>query len=165
MDRQQILLAKSLEAAEVPLRVDTFADRLILQKAVLILQSAGIHMGYRFRWYLRGPYSPDMTVGAFGIIREGEAAQQELSGWTLDATSKARIEKLKPLLASSDRRKSAQARWLELLASVLFLINTGQASATDADATASILKKNNKDFDAKDVRTAVKELKEYGLLV
>src|SRR5438105_1432600 len=99
MDRQQILLAKSLEAAEMPLSVESFDDRLILQKAVYLLQAAGVHLGYRFRWYLRGPYSPEMTAAAFGVLREGQPAQQELQEWKLDDASKERIERLKPLLS------------------------------------------------------------------
>lgn len=42
MDRQQILLAKSLDAAQISLSVATFDDRLILQKAVYLLQLGGV---------------------------------------------------------------------------------------------------------------------------
>jgi uncharacterized protein YwgA len=164
MDRQQILLAKALEVANVPLEVTTFDDRLILQKVVYLLQSAGIHIGYRFRWYLRGPYSPEMTAGAFGILREGEAAQRELAGWELDPKSKTRIAELKSLLTNGAESKQGLARKLELFASVLFLINTGQVAATDVEKITTILKKNEKHYDAKDVRIAVKELREHGLL-
>src|SRR5438876_1106010 len=102
MDRQQILLAKALDAAEIPLNVTTFDDRLILQKAVYLLQCAGVRLGYRFRWYLRGPYSPDMTAGAFGIVGEGQSAQTELQGWKLDDASKKRIDPLKPLFSKGE---------------------------------------------------------------
>ncbi len=163
MDRQQILLAKALEAAEIPLDVATFHTRLILQKAVYLLQSAGVQLGYRFRWYLRGPYSPDMTAGAFGIIGEGSSAQEELRGWKLDAESKAVIDRLKPLLCEGDD-KAAQASRLELLASVLFLINTKQAKENDAAETSTILRRYNKNYHAEDVRKAIQELKTYGLL-
>src|SRR5262245_31408127 len=127
MDRQQILLAKALEAAEIPLSVTTFDERLILQKASYILQSAGVHMGYRFRWYLKGPYSPDMSAGVFGILREGQAAEEELNRWKLDSPTKDRVDKVKPLLlAVTD--KHARARHLECLASVLFLVKSGQCT-------------------------------------
>jgi uncharacterized protein YwgA len=141
MDRQQILLAKTLEAAEVPLNVSTFDDRLILQKAVYLLQNAGVHLGYRFRWYLRSPYSPDMTAGAFGIVGEGQSAQTELRGWKLDDASKERIDRLKSLVFKGED-KAAKARRLELLASVLFLIKTKQAKANDAEETSAILRRS-----------------------
>jgi uncharacterized protein YwgA len=163
MDRQQILLAKALEAAELPLSVATFEDRLILQKTVYLLQSAGVHLGYRFRWYLRGPYSPDMTAGAFGIVREGNSAQEELRGWKLDDASKGKIDRLKSLFSASvDRR--AQARRLELLASVLFLMKTNQAKPNEPEETSKILRRYSKHYHAQDVRDAVEELKGYGLL-
>lgn len=163
MDRQQILLGKALEAAEMPLNVGTFDDRLILQKSVYLLQSAGVHLGYRFRWYLRGPYSPEMTAGAFGIAGEAEAAQQELRGWTLDDETRTRIERIKPLLASAGN-KAAHARRMELLASTLFLINTNQAKPTDPEAVASILKRFKKNYDTKAVRDAIQELRGYGFV-
>lgn len=163
MDRQQILLAKSLEAAQVPLSVQTFNERLILQKAAYLLQAAGIHLGYRFRWYIRGPYSPDMTAGAFGIVNEGAYGEQELKGWKLDDESSARARNLQTLLHREGESKADQARRLELLASSLFLFKTEQAKPSDPEGTSKILKKNDKHFDAKDVKAAVKELKAHGL--
>ena len=164
MDRQQILLAKTLEAAELPLNLKTFDDRLILQKAVYLLQSAGIHLSYRFRWYLRGPYSPDMTAGAFGIINEGEYGVQELKSWELDTESALLAQKLKPLLQSVCESKVEQARRLELLASALFLFKTEQADPGDSFATTEILTKNHKHYTEKEVQTAIEELQAHGLL-
>ncbi len=164
MDRQQILLAKALDAAGVSLNVDTFDDRLILQKTVYLLQAAGVHLGYRFRWYLRGPYSPDMTAAAFGISEEGESARSELVRWKLDSDSASRVRNLKPLLHVDGEQKAKLARRLELLASVLFLIKTEQTKANDFEATSKILKSNGKQFDASEVRNAVSELKKYGVL-
>lgn len=164
MDRQQILLAKSLQAAQIPLNVDSFDQRLILQKAVYLLQTAGIHIGYRFRWYLRGPYSPEMTAGVFGIINEGEFGENVLQGWQLDPDSETRANSLRGLLHHSDESESAQARRLELLASALFLFKTGQASPDDPEKTSLILKKNEKDFNSDEVCAAVKELTQYGLV-
>jgi uncharacterized protein YwgA len=164
MDRQQILLAKSLEAARVPLSVKTFNERLILQKSVYLLQSAGIHMGYRFRWYIRGPYSPDMTAGAFGIVNEGEYGEKELRGWKLDDESSARARKLQPLLHQEGESEAEQARRLELLASALFLFRTEQAKPSDPEGISKILKQNNKDFNTSEVKAAVKELRAHGLL-
>lgn len=164
MDRQQVLLAKSLDAAGVPLSVSSFDERLILQKAAYLIQSAGIRLGYRFRWYLRGPYSPDMTADAFSIVNEGEGAKEELKGWKLDEKSAQIGQKLKPLLYRENESVEVQAKRLELLASALFLFNTKQAEPNNSDETSSILKKNGKDFTADDVTKAVKEIRKYGLL-
>ncbi len=164
MDRQQILLAKSLNAAQVPLDIKTFDNRLILQKAVFLLQSAGIKFGYRFRWYLRGPYSPDMTSDAFGILREGDSAEKELKQWKLDGVSAELAGKLQPLLKRDGESAEEQAKRLEVLASVLFLFNTGQAPREDHESTSKVLKRNGKDFDVAQVREASSELEKYGLV-
>lgn len=36
--------------------MDDFAGRLTLQKTVCLLQAFGVNLGYRFTWYLHGPY-------------------------------------------------------------------------------------------------------------
>lgn len=164
MDRQQVLLAKSLDASGVGLSVASFDERLILQKSVYLIQSAGIRLGYRFRWYLRGPYSPDMTADAFAIVNGGEATKEELKGWKLDEKSAAIGQKLKPLLIRENEATDAQARRLELLASALFLFNTKQADPNKPDEASSILKKNGKDFTSEEVRSAVSEFRKYGLV-
>src|SRR5271170_4633462 len=164
MDRQQILLAKSLEAAKVSLSVNTFNERLILQKSAYLLQAAGINMGYRFQWYIRGPYSPDITAGAFGIVNEGESGKNELEKWKLDNKSSARAHSLQPLLSKESESMTDRARRLELLASTLFLFKTEQAKPSDPEGTSKILEKNNKDFSINEVKLAVKEMKAHGLL-
>ena len=44
-----------------------FEGRLTFQKTVQLLQSFGIDMGYRYNWYLRGPYCPDLTRAGFEL--------------------------------------------------------------------------------------------------
>ena len=47
--------------------MDTFEDRLKLQKTLYLLQSFGIYLGYDFSWYLRGPYCTSLTINAFAL--------------------------------------------------------------------------------------------------
>ena len=47
--------------------MDTFEGRLILQKTVYLMQAFGLPLGYRFSWYLYGPYSPDLTKDGYEI--------------------------------------------------------------------------------------------------
>ena len=49
-----------------------FDGRLRLQKTIQLLQSFGIDLGYRYNWYLRGPYCPELAKDGFkldGVIR------------------------------------------------------------------------------------------------
>lgn len=164
MDKQQILLAKTLEAAEVPLAVDSFNQRLILQKTVYLLQSAGVRNGYRFRWYLKGPYCTELTSDAFGIVGEGEAGQKELRTWHLDSPSGQLVSQLSSLLHRKGEQEHEQARRLELFASVLFLINTKQCSETDIAGIRQLLADSKKHFSEEDIRQALSELCSYGLI-
>ncbi|KKG11627.1 hypothetical protein EO98_04650 [Methanosarcina sp. 2.H.T.1A.6] len=44
-----------------------FNTRLKFQKIVYLLQSSGLSLGYAFNWYVRGPYSPDLTQSLYSI--------------------------------------------------------------------------------------------------
>ena len=164
MTQSQILLAKSLEAAGMRMSVDSFDDRLILQKAVYLLQSAGIRMGYRFRWYLKGPYSPDMTADAFALAGAGVDGASELSRWKLDDQSTEKAGMLKALLTRPDEDTAVRAKRLELLGSLLFLLNTRQAATSEPDKAAELLQRNGKQFSSEQVSKAITELKAHGLI-
>ena len=57
-------------------KMDTFADRMFNQKAVFILSRLGIQgLDYPFNWYVRGPYSPELTFQLYesqGILDQLE---------------------------------------------------------------------------------------------
>lgn len=159
MNPQQVALGLSLKEAGIPIDVSEFDSRLVLQKAVYLLQQAGVHLGYRFRWYLRGPYSPDLTEDIFLHARDGAKTREELDKWDLDATSRERIEKIKALFSKDS---DPLATKLELLASVLFLLVTKQAAFSNPEQISTILKNNNKPFEAKDVSGAIEALQTHG---
>lgn len=159
MDNQQIGLALSLKAAGIPVSTAKFDDRLIVQKTVYLLQQAGVELGYSFRWYLRGPYSPAAADDLF-TLASTQHRLTELKEWKMDEASKQRIEKLKPLLVPIHSKSVAW--WVELLASVLFLVRTRQSSVDDMAGLAGILKKYGKPYGQTEVAEAIKALKEHG---
>ena len=65
MDRPRLLAGLLKRAGDYGVR--TFRDRLVLQKTVYLLQAFGIYLGYRFTWYLHGPYSTQLTRDAFSL--------------------------------------------------------------------------------------------------
>src|SRR6266446_4558939 len=138
MNRQQILLALALDEAGIPVRVGLFDERFLLQKGVYLLQEAGVHLGYRYRWYLRGPYSTDLASDAFFLAGQKQSVKQELASWQLDVESKGRIGVVKELLGGHQLSKLVKR--LELLASVLYLIRTRQASSDSPAKISEILK-------------------------
>jgi uncharacterized protein YwgA len=161
MNRQQILLALALSEGGVPLRVGQFDERLVIQKSVCLLQYVGVHLGYRFRWYLRGPYSSDLTSDAFWLAGHQGEVSEELKGWRLDDESRERIHKLKGLFTSTSLAQLAKN--LELLASMLFIVRTGQAKPDDYARISDLLKINDKPFSAADVSKAMETLRSYGI--
>lgn len=104
--------------------LETFEDRLKLQKAIYLSQHLPLDLGYRFSWYVHGPYSPDLTETAFAyfekkqdfdnLLHEGEVK--------LSSSGKLKLDKVKKLFSSkpADWEKT-DTEWLELLASIHYL--------------------------------------------
>ena len=52
--------------------ISEFDDRLIAQKLACLLELKGIDLGYSCSLYVRGPYSPDLTMDLYTHTREFE---------------------------------------------------------------------------------------------
>lgn len=66
MDRQPFVLGFILRKfPEFEFSMDTFNDRLRLQKFIYLLQMHGVYLGYDFSWYLRGPYCSSLATDGF----------------------------------------------------------------------------------------------------
>lgn len=163
MDRQQIALKLAIEGLGLPFKIDTFEDRLILQKAVYLVQAIGVNLGHYYQWYLHGPYCPSLTRDEYAILDEIGQDTDESKGWTLDNVSKDRLKNLKNLIPKSKKKKE-DSRKLVLLASVHFLVSRKQIRSSEANEISNTLKKFGKNFTEQEVREAVRELQEYGLL-
>ena len=162
MERRQIGLKLVLDQLDLPVRVETFEDRLILQKAVYLAQAAGVHLGYYFRWYLRGPYCPSVADDGFCIATELAQEVDDSKGWSLDAASTDKVTGIHGLVTCDDR--AGLAKRLELLASVHFLIDRKQVPGQSPEKIAAVLQRFGKDFDADDVRGALGELRDHGII-
>ena len=162
MDRQQIGVKLAIDGLNLPFRIDGFADRLIMQKAVYLAQAAGVNLGYYYHWYLHGPYSPSLTRDEFAIAADISAGLDESEGWKLDDQSSQRLNGLRSIFTEPEQGKLA--RKLELLASVHFLIDRKQVSRVDTSRITATSTRFNKDFSEDDVKEALGELRTYGLL-
>jgi len=162
MDRQQIGLKLTVDGLKLPFRIDTFEDRLILQKAVYLAQAKGVNLGYYYHWYLHGPYSPSLTRDEYAIGYERNQGIDDSEGWKLDDDSSERLKKLQNLIPKGERAHIRQK--LELLASVHFLVNRRQVRQNDAREIAETLERFKKNFSEEEVQDALRELIDYGLL-
>ena len=163
MDRQQIGLMLTVKGLNLPFQINTFEDRLILQKAVYLTQVAGINLGYYYQWYLYGPYSPSLTRDEYAIDMDISSGLDESKGWKLDDISSQRLERIRSILTTEPERDKL-AKKLELLASVHFLINRRQVRQNDAREITATLERFNKNFSEEEVQNALRELIDYGLL-
>ncbi|MCB1125124.1 MAG: hypothetical protein KDM81_01410 [Verrucomicrobiae bacterium] len=157
MNRRQIALKLVLAELGIRATMESFDDRLILQKAVYLAQQAGIPLGYHYYWYLRGPYSRELTADAFATLTEAPA------GWSLDQRSKRKLAKLKTFFREF-KSGSSKVRAFEMFASVLFAVVTGQAQATNAAGITKLMRTAGKNFTEKEVNAAVQRLRDQGLL-
>ena len=52
---------------DVDFSMNTFDERLRLQKLIYLLQTFGIYLGYDFSWYIRGPYCSTLAANGFAL--------------------------------------------------------------------------------------------------
>jgi hypothetical protein len=162
MDRQQIGLKLTLDALGHDLDLSDFDRRLILQKTIYLVQATKVDLGYTFRWYLRGPYSPGLTRDAFALKAELTQSADELKDWKLDPVSLQRLAQLRKVFGAIPAE--SRMRRLELLASVHFLLQTRQAKSSDVAGMRAVLLRNEKDFSETDIRQAIEDLAQHDLL-
>jgi uncharacterized protein YwgA len=157
MDRKQIGLKLVMTALDLPDTIESFDNRLIIQKAVYLAQAAGINLGYFYHWYLHGPYCPALTRDVYAIVSE---EQSEISRWCLDQQSIDKLKQFSSIIPADDTK----SRQLELMASVHFLIHHKQTTSSEPSELVSVLKRFNKDFSEPQVRKAMETLTSYGLI-
>ena len=124
MNRARILLKLVLEEAGLHTpELTTFRDRLRLQKLVYIVQMAGLDLGYRYNWYLRGPYCPGLTRDAFLLKEEIAAGEDAFANYELSKEAQKTLCAAKAIWRPEEVPGSPSNEWLELLASLHYLKN------------------------------------------
>jgi uncharacterized protein YwgA len=162
MNRQQIALKLALADGDLEVSTATFEDRLVTQKVVYLLQKAGVHLGYPFQWYLRGPYSSDLSADIYSLAAESAPNRGEAETWKLDIKSRRRIGRLKTIWTNFQDIED-KARNLELIASVHFLIDQEPARMHDISGLRKILKRFKKLFSEPEIREAISTLRAHNL--
>src|SRR5207253_11490502 len=97
MNASRIELALVLHHLDVPIDLRTFSNRLNVQKKIYLAQIAGIDLGYRFGWYIRGPYSTGLTQDAFTLKDEISSGDTEQEGYRLHPTVTKCLDEAKTL--------------------------------------------------------------------
>lgn len=160
MDAKLVALKLFLSELGVSEQIETVNDRKRLQKAVYLGQLSGIDFGYRFGWYLMGPYSPALTRDYYDLDEAIDEGDRDYEGVELTRSVRERISHIKPLYEVPSNVKLLQEDWLELLASVHFLRKT---SGYDSNKVHSTLEKEKVHLVAYEAE-AHSALEKYSLL-
>jgi len=111
MERIEKIIACFKEIGFKP-KVNEFQDRLVIQKAVCLLDLMGLRPGYKFSLYVKGPYSPDLTKDLYD---QKEAIQNLKSRCVLSGTEREKILKV------YDLSNHLEPKLLEIMATYSFL--------------------------------------------
>jgi hypothetical protein len=101
--------------------LETFSERFNIQKRIFLIQVMGCDLGYRYSWYIRGPYCRELTADAFALKDELSAGEKDYEGFELSQSTKERIGKARALWSPPTDSPVDRDDWLELLASVHYL--------------------------------------------
>ena len=130
MNNRQIALKLLLENLGVDPKIETQDDRKRVQKAIYIGQLSGVDLGYRFSWYLKGPYSPELTRDYYAMAEEIQAGDTSYENKELRPDYLQRLGKIRRFL--DPKTGHDQSEWLELLASYHYLRQVSRKSHEEA---------------------------------
>ena len=123
MKKAQINLKLFLDALGISSEISTLEDRKRVQKAVYIGQEAGVDLGYSYGWYLLGPYSPELTQDYFTLNDDLLTEDEEYTSYMLVESLSNKLNGLKSLMDVPQKVNLPQEDWLELVASIVYLMN------------------------------------------
>lgn len=63
--------------------MQSFSSRLLVQKKIYFLQMFGIDLGFRYGWYIRGPYCPSLTKRFYELEEHQEYKEQIMRKYEL----------------------------------------------------------------------------------
>lgn len=122
MVEQTTVLQLVLDELDLGNSISTIADRIALQKVVCLIQEAGLQLGYSFNWYVRGPYSPALASDYYQLAGARDLIESQAKQFVLTDAAKAATDKVMALLDPPTEVNLDRVSWLELAASIAFLV-------------------------------------------
>jgi len=120
MSNDLLALKLLLETIGVGLDINSVDKRKAKQKAVYLAKIEGADLGYSYGWYVRGPYSPRLADAYYDLTRH------EIGTGQLRADLRTAIERAKTKYFDTLPAGFQLHNWLELLASMHYLINVSR---------------------------------------
>ena len=114
--------------------ISTQEDRISIQKLICLVQEAGLHLGYSFNWYVRGPYSPGLTSDYYQIASKSETVEADAQNYTLSQPASEAVQRVANIATPPAQVNLPKVYWLELVASIAFLMRRYRMSREAAEA-------------------------------
>lgn len=162
MNKKEKILSKILQMLDFSsIDPSTFENRLIYQKTIYLLQFSGISLGYRFNWYIRGPYSPELTETIYKIDNDRSIFSE---GSSIRFKNQDEIEQKTGFFLETLAENAKNPEFLEVLASIAYIKENDSAYRNLGNNLKTRLLKLKpfvKDFDNFDqlYDSAIKSLK------
>ena len=134
--------------------MESFDNRLRLQKIIYLLQAYGINLGYEYRLYLYGPYCTHLTKTAFMVDSFTKAKEVYLEDESLEKIFKEFLKRVE-----SHKKDS---NWLEI-ASTIHLFKTMHPLKNREGIIGEVIIMKPK-FTQKEVNRIYQEIEEWQIL-
>lgn len=160
MDTKQIALKLLLEGLDESEEIASVNDRLRIQKAIYMCQELGINLGYHYSWYVKGPYSTNLTQDYYQMNEALTSGDVSHASRVLNPSILKILPKVKDVLAMPKGVNLPTHMWYEALASVHFLM---KSSGYSLEKTKEFLSRVKPHLDGY-IDKSVEHLKKHGLL-
>ncbi len=132
MDSRLVALKLFLNDLQIPSDIRTIGERKRIQKAIYLGQAARADLGYRFGWYIRGPYSPSLAQDYYSLAESIASGERDHEERDLREPIKEQLRRVRAILQPSEGVHLSQEDWLELLSSIHYLRIVRGLEAGDA---------------------------------
>ena len=132
------------------INLDYFSERLRLQKLGFLAQKLGVNAGYHYSWYIHGPYSSTLASALF--------AGDEMGIFEKEVELNNNEKKVAELLRSLLDREVNDSNFLELYASIWYLMPKGTLSEEEKKSTMEIMYKEKPQFSGPEIKEALDKI-------
>ena len=98
--------------------IDTKDQRLIVHKAIYLVQANGINLHYPFCINDKGLFSPDLARDHYKLHGHTEGQRRELARMPIQEPFASALERIRQLMRVPEQVALTQREWLEVLACV-----------------------------------------------
>jgi len=134
--------------------LETFEERIKLQKLVYLARKMGYSPGYSFNWYSRGPYSPSLTRMLFSANEQDRLVLRDAS---LSSEEGAIVDKLEDFLKDD----VDNPRVLELLASIWYCLHEKSYNQDEKNELADKVIRLKPEYGKEEVEKALDRILQF----